>query len=83
MYRVMIVEDDDIIAGTVKKHLEQWQYSVHIVSDLSNVIGEFTEYSPHIVLMDIKLPFYNGYHWCSEIRQSLKTSYYVFIISFR
>ena len=60
MYRVMIVEDDDIIAVTVKKHLEQWQYSVHIVSDLSNVIGEFTEYSPHIVLMDIKLPFYNG-----------------------
>lgn len=38
MYRVMIVEDDDIIAGTIKKHLEQWQYSVHIVSDLSNVI---------------------------------------------
>ena len=72
MYRVMIVEDDDIIAGTVKKHLEQWQYSVHIVSDLSNVIGEFTEYSPHIVLMDIKLPFYNGYHWCSEIRKVSK-----------
>ena len=68
----MIVEDDDIIAGTVKKHLEQWQYSVHIVSDLSNVIGEFTEYSPHIVLMDIKLPFYNGYHWCSEIRKVSK-----------
>lgn len=69
MYRVMIVEDDDIIAGTVKKHLEQWQYDVHIAADLSNVMGEFTDYSPHIVLMDIKLPFYNGYHWCSEIRK--------------
>ena len=72
MYRVMIVEDDDIIAGTVKKHLEQWQYDVHIAADLSNVIGEFTDYSPHIVLMDIKLPFYNGYHWCSEIRRVSK-----------
>ena len=72
MYRVMIVEDDDIIAGTVKKHLEQWQYDVHIVADLSNVMGEFTDYSPHIVLMDIKLPFYNGYHWCSEIRRVSK-----------
>ena len=49
MYRVMIVEDDDIIAGTVKKHLEQWQYDVHIAADLSNVMGEFTDYSPHIV----------------------------------
>lgn len=55
MYRVMIVEDDDIIAA-----------------DLSNVMGEFTDYSPHIVLMDIKLPFYNGYHWCSEIRRVSK-----------
>lgn len=44
MYRVMIVEDDDIIAGTVKKHLEQWQYDVHIAADLSNVMGEFTDY---------------------------------------
>ena len=72
MYRVMIVEDDDIIAVTVKKHLEQWQYDVHIAADLSNVMGEFTDYSPHIVLMDIKLPFYNGYHWCSEIRRVSK-----------
>ena len=72
MYRVMIVEDDDIIAGTVKKHLEQWQYDVHIATDLSNVMGEFTDYSPHIVLMDIKLPFYNGYHWCAEIRRVSK-----------
>ena len=72
MYRVMIVEDDDIIAGTVKKHLEQWQYDVHNITDLLNVMGEFTDYSPHIVLMDIKLPFYNGYHWCSEIRRVSK-----------
>lgn len=72
MYRVMIVEDDDIIAGAVKKHLEQWQCDVHIAADLSNVMGEFTDYSPHIVLMDIKLPFYNGYHWCSEIRRVSK-----------
>jgi two-component system response regulator protein BraR/BceR len=52
--------------------LEQWQYDVHIAADLSNVMGEFTDYSPHIVLMDIKLPFYNGYHWCSEIRRVSK-----------
>lgn len=52
--------------------MEQWQYDVHIAADLSNVMGEFTDYSPYIVLMDIKLPFYNGYHWCSEIRRVSK-----------
>lgn len=52
--------------------MEQWQYDVHIAADLLNVMGEFTDYSPHIVLMDIKLPFYNGYHWCSEIRRVSK-----------
>lgn len=72
MYRIMIVEDDEVIAGTLKKHLKQWQYDVHITADLSDVIGEFTKYSPHLVLMDIKLPFYNGYHWCSEIRKVSK-----------
>ena len=72
MYKVMIVEDDEIIAKTVAKHLEEWNYLVHIVSDLSNVMGEFSECSPHIVLMDIKLPFYNGYYWCTEIRKVSK-----------
>ena len=67
MYRVMIVEDDDIIAGTVKKHLEQWQYDVHIAADLSNVMGEFTDYSP-LVQRDT---------------ESLQTSHYVFIIGIR
>lgn len=72
MYTVMIVEDDEVIAKTVAKHLEEWNYFVHIVSDLSNVMGEFLEGSPHIVLMDIKLPFYNGYYWCTEIRKVSK-----------
>ena len=69
MYRIMIVEDDEIIAKTVKEHLESWEYSVHVVQDLSKVMVEFANVSPQLVLMDIKLPFFNGYHWCSEIRK--------------
>ncbi len=69
MYRIFITEDDSIIASLMKKHLEKWGYSVKCAENLHDIISEFTEFDPHIVLMDIMLPFYNGYHWCSEIRR--------------
>lgn len=72
MYRIFIVEDDEIIARTMKKHLEGWDYEVACVEDFSNVMAEFTQFAPQLVLMDIKLPFYNGYHWCTEIRKVSK-----------
>ena len=72
MYRIFVVEDDEVIARTVKKHLEGWDYEVKCAEDFSNVMSEFTVFSPQLVLMDIKLPFYNGYHWCSEIRKVSK-----------
>ncbi len=72
MYRIFMVEDDNIIARTVKRHLESWDYEVAVVTDFSNVLQEFLQFSPQLVLMDIKLPFYNGYHWCTEIRRVSK-----------
>lgn len=72
MYRIFIVEDDEMIAGSLKRHLESWDYEVVCASDFSNVMSEFVSASPQLVLMDIKLPFYNGYHWCSEIRKVSK-----------
>lgn len=72
MYKIFLVEDDEVIAKVVKKHLESWDYEVHIVEDFSNVTQEFIEFEPQLVLMDIKLPFYNGYHWCTEIRKVSK-----------
>lgn len=72
MYRIFIVEDDETIAKTVKRHLNSWDYEVEIASDFSNVLAEFLDFSPQLVLMDIKLPFYNGYHWCQEIRKISK-----------
>lgn len=69
MYKILIIEDDLAMARAVKKHLESWGNCVDYVKDFKNVIREFTAFDPHLVLVDIMLPFYNGYHWCSEIRR--------------
>lgn len=72
MYRIYLVEDDVIIARSIKKHLENWEYEVQCTKDFSAVTKEFAEFAPQLVLMDIGLPFYNGYYWCSEIRKISK-----------
>ena len=69
MYRILIVEDDAVIAQESARHLENWGMQIVIVQDLSQVMKEFARERPHLVLMDISLPFYNGYYWCSEIRK--------------
>lgn len=72
MYRILLVEDDETIARLIKKHLEKWEYEVSTVQDFGNVLGEFAACDPQLVLLDIRLPFYNGYHWCTQIRQVSK-----------
>jgi len=72
MYRIFIVEDDETIADSLKRHLERWNYAACCADDFSNVMAAFAQAAPHLVLMDIKLPFFNGYHWCSEIRKISK-----------
>lgn len=72
MYKLMIVEDDLGIAEEIQKKACMWSMDVCIVSDFQNVLGEFTQERPHLVLLDIGLPFFSGYHWCSEIRKISK-----------
>ncbi len=72
MYKIMIVEDDLTIAKTLKAHLSKWDYNVFCVDDFKNIIEDFKKFEPHIVLLDIMLPFYNGFFWCSEIRKISK-----------
>lgn len=71
-YRILIVEDDAVIAGTVRKYLEGWGYTAHCVENFNHVMSEFAAFDPQLVLMDISLPFFNGYHWCGEIRRVSK-----------
>lgn len=70
MYKVFIAEDDDGIANAVIKRLREWSFDVKRAENYQDVLSEFAEFSPHVVLLDISLPFYNGFHWCSEIRRT-------------
>ena len=69
IYRILIVEDDRVIAKSIKQHIEAWGCSARTVRDFSDVMHDFAEFNPHLILMDIGLPFFDGYHWCSEIRK--------------
>lgn len=68
-YRIFIVEDDAVIAGEVSGYLVKWGYDVACVQDFREVLTEFAGYKPHLVLLDIGLPFYNGHYWCAQLRQ--------------
>ncbi len=70
--RILIVEDDKGIAEAIKKQIEMWGLQAKSVQDFRNIMAEFAEYDPQLVLLDISLPFFNGYHWCSEIRKVSK-----------
>ena len=72
MYRILIVEDDPGIAQAVKEQAEMWGLTAKCVEDFRRVTAEFAAFSPHLVLMDIVLPFFNGYYWCAEIRKVSK-----------
>lgn len=69
MYKIFIVEDDTVIAKQIKKRLETWNYDVRTADNFRNILADFAAFNPSLVLMDITLPFYNGYHWCNEIRK--------------
>ena len=69
MYRILIVEDDLGIAKAVEERIVSWDMQAKCVTDFRNVLAEFVEYEPHLVLLDLSLPFMNGYHWCREIRK--------------
>lgn len=73
MYRIFIVEDDPVIVSALCAHMEKWGFECRGVEDFRKVTEEFAAYAPHLVLMDISLPFYDGYHWCAEIRKLSKT----------
>lgn len=72
MYRILIVEDDMGISQAMAEQARMWELDVKCVENFRNVMKDFSEYRPHLVLLDISLPFFNGYHWCTEIRRVSK-----------
>lgn len=71
-YKVFIVEDDDVIAKQIKIHLERWGFEVFVDSNLTNPLSDFVKVNPDLVLLDVNLPFYNGFYRCSKIREISK-----------
>jgi DNA-binding response OmpR family regulator len=65
----MIIEDDLVIASSLQEELMKWQYDAFYVTDFNDVMNTFTQEVPQLVLIDIKLPYFNGYYWCTEIRK--------------
>lgn len=70
MYRVLIVEDDRSIAQSVREAAAAWGFDARCAENFRDVAGEFAAFAPHLVLMDIGLPFFDGYYWCREIRRA-------------
>lgn len=71
-YKILVVEDDLIISGEIQKYLLAWGFEVETVCDFEAVLTQFAKFDPHLVILDISLPFYNGYYWCTEIRKLSK-----------
>ncbi|WP_101698574.1 response regulator transcription factor [Clostridium minihomine] len=72
MYKILIVEDDAVIASSIERHIATWGCEVKCATNFQNILAEFAEFQPQLVLLDISLPFFNGYHWCNEIRKLSK-----------
>ena len=72
MHKILLVEDDQVIRQQVGKLLSEWGFQVILVEDFMEVLSLFVQSEPHLVLMDIGLPLFNGYHWCQEIRKISK-----------
>ena len=72
MYRILIVEDDMTIAKVLAAHLEKWGYETRCAENFKNIMNDFLDFEPQLLMLDIGLPFFNGFHWCQEIRKVLQ-----------
>ncbi len=73
MYRIFIVEDDVVFREALSRQLSHRGYQVQLAEDFQDVLAQFEAYQPHLVLLDISLPFFDGYYWCEEIRRISQT----------
>lgn len=72
MYKILLVEDDEGIAKEIADYAAGWELEVHIAKNFENIMTEFAKVKPHLVLLDISLPYFDGYYWCSRIRNVSK-----------
>lgn len=70
MQKILLIEDDKVISQLVAKNLRNWSYEVEEVADFQDILSQIDRFQPHLILLDIGLPFFNGYYWCQEIRKT-------------
>lgn len=69
LYKILIVEDDDTISSIMEEKLNRWGYEPLRVTNFGDIIPDFASFKPHLILLDINLPYYDGFYWCGKIRQ--------------
>lgn len=67
---IMLIEDDKILSEQICAFLQKWGYITMTVTKFDDILSEFAKYNPHLVLMDVNLPYYDGFYWCRRIRES-------------
>ena len=68
-YRIFVVEDDQVIAAQIVSSLKRWGYDAVMAEDLSDILPQYKSFDPHLTVMDVSLPYYNGLYWCQRIRE--------------
>ncbi|MTI48410.1 response regulator transcription factor [Sporosalibacterium faouarense] len=72
MYRIMVVEDNNTLCKEISLGLEKWGFSVIMNIDFNNLLKDFSKHDPHLVIMDVNLPYLDGFTWCKKIREISK-----------
>jgi DNA-binding response OmpR family regulator len=73
MYKILIIEDDSALCTNLSKNLSRWNFETYSINDFENVTAEFLNIKPHLILMDVNLPYFDGFFWCKQIREVSKT----------
>lgn len=69
LYKILLIEDDLNLSKNISITISKWNYEVNVIHDFKNIFEEFLEYNPDLVLLDITLPFFDGFYWCKKIRE--------------
>lgn len=73
MYKILIIEDDSAFCINMIKNLSRWNFETYKIDDFENVLVEYLNIKPHLILMDVNLPYFDGFFWCKQIRDIAKT----------
>ena len=76
MYKILIVEDDKALCNNIKEGLSKWNFEGIVVEKFEDVLQEFAKYNPQLVIMDINLPYYDGFYWCKRLGTYLRFQLY-------